>query len=846
MADAVSTVRVGGRNIATPGAYSETDLTGAQTPALVESGVVALIGDAIGGQPGVVQSFDNLDAVKRAFTEPGSSGNPNITLYARLLFNGNADSRIAGGPQRVLVYKTNPDTQSTGVMQGSAGPLINLTSEDYGAQTNSINFSVSNSTSGSGVDLVLKKGATLESVLDLGGDAIMQVNKPVAGTPVSGGSWSLDVDPLTGASVDFSLPLSGLLGTEVVAGFTGPSAARVVSTSTDDTYQEVVIYGLDAANNPLTETVVLDGTNPVLTTTATFDRLTAAEVKGVTAGDVTISDTTPNNVMTFNNASEKFTAFPVAGKLDVRSAGSDVGQIVVITGLNASGSVIVSTVSLDGSTDQETADTFSQLLNVQVQGTTTAAVEIRDKTPQLVLSVSAGTDVAVGVDNILGMFRASDYIAVTGAVTYSGSDPAVEVVVRGVKGDGTAYVERFAGAGPTVGSDSIREWTHIELGATATAEAATIAGSEASFSTSDSVADIVAELNDKPLFDAVSFASDRLVSEMDTAAAVTIKDVDAEFFSRAADVVDWINENSDLVTAERVSGASGLPLATASPVFLAGATDGVSTNQSFFDGIDALKAQDVDIIVPLTESSAVHAYLVDHLKAAKSTFQSERNAYVGIGSGLSIDQIDALTVVLNNEDISAVSQKVRIFDELGEEFEAPTYAGACIAAGQQASSAIGTPLTRKFVNILGLVSEPWDPVIDSESLLRRGLMFLRFRQGRGHYWVRSITTYRQRANRILTEMSANESLNKSRQDLREYLEELLIGVPSTIANAKFVQSLTTGRLNFQVEQGVLTAFANVSATRTGDLISVDYDAAPVEPTNFVRITTHVVTETETA
>lgn len=848
MGDAVSTVRVGGRNIATPGGYSESDLTGAQTPSIVDSGVIALIGDAIGGEPGVVQEFDNLDAIKRAFTEVGTTDNPNITFFARLLYNGNGDSRISGAPQRVLIVKTNPDTQSTGVLQGGAGPLINLTSEDYGAQTNQINVTVTNSLTGGGIDLLIKKGSTIESESNLGGSPVMSIKKDLTGfgAPLSNGSWNVDVDPALGIDVNFTQPFDGELGvtSEVQAGWVGTVVATVVSTSASDTYQSVIVYGIDGSNVPVTETIVLDGLTPVATTQV-FAKITGAEVQGLTVGDVTIEDATANVVVTFDTAAQQWTALPLAGKLDVRSSGADIGQVVVITGRNAAGSTIVNSVVLNGGTDQETPSSFDKVLNIQVQGTTTATVEVVDKNPVTVLTIAAGTDVVAGTGNTRGLFQAAAFFGGPGTIGYTSSDAGVEVVVRGVKTDGTAYAERFSGVGPSTGGE-LREWTHIELGAAADTQTCTITGKEAEFAITDTIETVIDRMSEVPLFTVVGFQLDRLISEMDTAALVDIKDIDAELFSATADVVDWINENSDLVTAVRVSGASGLPLATAVPVFLFGAVDGTTTNADFFAAIDALNEHEVDIIVPLTESAAVISYLTDHVTAAKATLQDERNAYVGLGNNHTIDEIDALTVVINNEDMCCVSQKVRVFDELGDLYEAPSYAAACIAAGQQASSPIGEPLTRKFVNIQGLVEEQWSPVIDSESLIRRGLMFLRFKKGKGHFWVRSITSYRKKANRILTEMSANESFNKSRQDMREYLEELLVGLPSTIANGKYVTSLATGRASFQVENNVITGFRNVTAVRTGDLIEVEYDAAAIEPTNFLRITTHVDTTAESA
>jgi len=60
---AVTTMRVGSQNVATPGARSQVKQVSEQAPALAANGVLAIVGPARNGAPQSVLEFDNLEGV---------------------------------------------------------------------------------------------------------------------------------------------------------------------------------------------------------------------------------------------------------------------------------------------------------------------------------------------------------------------------------------------------------------------------------------------------------------------------------------------------------------------------------------------------------------------------------------------------------------------------------------------------------------------------------------------------------------------------------------------------------------------------------------------------------------
>ena len=101
-----------GASIRKPGAYSKTDVNLAGGFPIAPTGVVAIVGEAEGGEPGStagVETFTSQDVA--ALIAKYKSGP--IVDAARILVAPARDARVANGASVIRVYKTNASTKST-------------------------------------------------------------------------------------------------------------------------------------------------------------------------------------------------------------------------------------------------------------------------------------------------------------------------------------------------------------------------------------------------------------------------------------------------------------------------------------------------------------------------------------------------------------------------------------------------------------------------------------------------------------------------------------------------------------------------------------------------------------
>lgn len=94
-----------GKTILTPGAISRVRTIGSAGSAAT-NGIVALLGEADGGEPGAVVTFDDPNEAIDYFT----SGP--LADAAKIAFDPSSDPRVPGGCFRAVCYKTNQGTQA--------------------------------------------------------------------------------------------------------------------------------------------------------------------------------------------------------------------------------------------------------------------------------------------------------------------------------------------------------------------------------------------------------------------------------------------------------------------------------------------------------------------------------------------------------------------------------------------------------------------------------------------------------------------------------------------------------------------------------------------------------------
>lgn len=344
----------------------------------------------------------------------------------------------------------------------------------------------------------------------------------------------------------------------------------------------------------------------------------------------------------------------------------------------------------------------------------------------------------------------------------------------------------------------------------------------------------------------------QLVTELDQQTALATSGSGASLTADAYAIINWLNSNSQLVTASLTSGATRTgPDTTPIAVYLAGGSEGTTTFADWQKALDLLRLVDVSTIVPLTGDQAVHIATRSHCEYMAGIGRNERDAIVGLvqidESGLaatphvlgSRTALQAQLAALNTRHIRGVGQDVVRFNTFGERTQFAPWFGSVIAAGMQAGSPIGTSLTHKFANVLDFrQSTDWNPIADGELLIDAGLLFLESVQGSGVRWVRNITSFTATDNLAFTEASVNEAVNEAVKNLRRRLE-FAVGRRGFANTLNAVKSLALNTLGLLVDEGIITNYRALTLTLTGDVLEVSVEIAPVIPINFVRTTVHL-------
>jgi len=130
-----------GATILDPGAYSKIIVQNLNGFPLLPTGTVGIIGEAAGGQPGVL---DILTSTQIQSAKARYKSGP-IADALDLLVNPSKDVRIPNGASTIVVYKTNPSTQSqANAVNTASSPvgILAMKSDNYGSAENQDSFSV--------------------------------------------------------------------------------------------------------------------------------------------------------------------------------------------------------------------------------------------------------------------------------------------------------------------------------------------------------------------------------------------------------------------------------------------------------------------------------------------------------------------------------------------------------------------------------------------------------------------------------------------------------------------------------------------------------------------------------
>ncbi|MGR9107810.1 MAG: hypothetical protein ACU843_12845 [Gammaproteobacteria bacterium] len=333
--------------------------------------------------------------------------------------------------------------------------------------------------------------------------------------------------------------------------------------------------------------------------------------------------------------------------------------------------------------------------------------------------------------------------------------------------------------------------------------------------------------------------------------SVTTQDVKSAAYTVTANlqaVVDWFNGLGEgFLDATRVASAGDVP-ANIAFTYLSGGSDGVTTNTEWQAAFDALQSIDVQWVVPVSPDASIHAMADTHATFMSNVARMERRVLVGPASGTTDVSAIALAKALNSDRTSLTHLGFYDFDDDGVLVLREPYIMAALLGGGFAGVNPGTALTRKTVKIRGIERNLRNPT-DTDALITGGVLCVES-TNTGYRVVQSITTWLANSNYNRVEVSVGVAVDFVSRNVRNALEPLLgaKGDPISIASA-ISRTETALRQLAQPEPlgpGVLVgdainpAYKNISAKLVGDVLTVEFEASPVIPINYIPIVIHAV------
>lgn len=320
-------------------------------------------------------------------------------------------------------------------------------------------------------------------------------------------------------------------------------------------------------------------------------------------------------------------------------------------------------------------------------------------------------------------------------------------------------------------------------------------------------------------------------------------------------VVDWFNgQGEGFVSATRTPGV-GKPPAPLNWTYLSGGSDGSVTNSEWSKAYDdVLQTIDVQWVVPLSSSDAIHAMNDSHCAYMSNIARMERRGIVGTALGATDEDAIAAAKALNSDRTSLVHLGFYDYNEAGELTLYEPYFLAALIAGAFAGSNPGTALTNKALKIRGLERKLRNPT-DTDQLIRGGVLAVEDTPN-GYKVVQSISTWLVNDNYNRVEVSTGVALDFTARNVRQALDVLRgeKGNPITLARAVNIAESALRELSRPEPQGpgVLAGdeanppYKNITASLEGDVLRVEFQCSPVIPVNYIPVTIFAVPYSGTA
>jgi hypothetical protein len=542
-----------------------------------------------------------------------------------------------------------------------------------------------------------------------------------------------------------------------------------------------------------------------------------------------------------------FTQAPGDSALEVVSSNAgDTTQTFTLYGLNGAGVPTATPVTLNGVTPVALG-TWDLVTGGTLSASAAGTVTVR---------IVAGATVKTWLTTVLTHGITTLDIPVDGDLSIVSSGASVrQVVLRGTNAAGAAVsaVRTLTGTTPLtvlLSATSIVHLTSVELGDVEAAQTLTISGlmleaDVATYPTLVKLRDKLATMTD---FDFADLSGEEFfLTDLDYVDSVSILNADTEFSAVLFDMIEEITDRSQLVDAARATPGNGAPT-NVGPLYLSGGHEGdagnpgvpTATNDDWQACFDLLKQKFVNTIVVGATNAAIHAQADAHAAYMGGIGRMERDVVVPATVGETLAALKTRAVNLNSRHVALVGQEVLLFDTEGAQtWQPPMFQAALVAAMQAGAKEIGTPLTNKYVNCLGVRQHSsWNPTEDADEAILGGLLFMQRVEGKGVKVVRNITTYLSKDNPAYVERSMNECVNVATYRFRTAME-LGIGKKAFAGTLNALQALAITVLDQLVRDNIISSYKKPVFTITGDTADVVLEIAPIGPLNFAKTKVHL-------
>lgn len=313
-------------------------------------------------------------------------------------------------------------------------------------------------------------------------------------------------------------------------------------------------------------------------------------------------------------------------------------------------------------------------------------------------------------------------------------------------------------------------------------------------------------------------------------------------------VIDAINSRSGYIQAHRTGDI--LP-ANYDSTRLSGGTDGDHTLNDLQEACNILKTVDIQMILFLTTDMAYITAIDEHCQWMSGPVgKSERVQFAGgenetwtnaISRLNSLKTITSDAKILNSDRTMYVGLGSRHYDQNGEAQLYPAYITAAMYAGLCAGADPTEPLTRKYLNCLGLEV---DLNIDEiNEMIEAGVAVPvpDMVQGVGYVISRGVTTWSGDADLLKIEMSIRRGCDYIAKEVRNR-HELLVGKKGSEGMDITIINITNAVLEAAKRAEMIRSFDPKATQLRAEGLTryIDYSAVPIMPINWIFSVYHLL------